>query len=143
MVKKFSGRTRAELSEFIRKYINLLNIDEYNIPKMRAWVDYLEKIDKRKRELENKRKRELEQKEKEEKERAEKEKENALYDSDNEEKSTELNTKELDNVYEEETESMPTLFDLTKANEYRPNNKICSDDELSLSESISQIGQNK
>ena len=52
-------------------------------------------------------------------------------------KSKELLTKEN----EDESESIPSPFDFTKANEYRPNNQPCSDDELS--ESFSQVKQNK
>ena len=97
---------------------------------------------KRKRELDKIRK-EIEEKEKEEKEKEEKEEEeNSFYDFDIEEKSTEQNTKELEkleNENEEETESMPPVFDLTKAKEYRHNHD--SDDELS--EAFSQVEKNK
>ena len=146
MAKEFTDLNCYNYDDYhklIEKHINLLNVDEYNLPEIRKKVEENEKrekfLQKKRKQESDKIKKENEEKEKEEKE----EEESSLNDFDSEEKSTEENTKELEkleNENEEETESIPPVFDLTKAKEYRNNLRINSDDELS--ESFSQIEKN-
>ena len=140
MAKDEDENNDDEYHKFFEKNINLLNVDEYNLQELRKKMKKREKFLQKKRKQESdKIKQENEEKEEKEKE----EEESSLNDFDSEEKSTEQNTKELEkleNENEEETESIPPIFDLTKAKEYRNNLRINSDDELS--ESFSQIEKN-
>ena len=137
MAEEFTGHTFEEFEKFMNKNINLLNEEEYNIKSIRDKLNLYEKEEKQKKLLEQKRNRESDPKEKEEEEEEIK---SLDFDSDIEEKSTKQETKgQQEN--EDESESIPSLFDFTKANEYRPNNLPCSDDELS--EFFSQVKQNK
>lgn len=137
MAEEFTGHTFEEFEKFMNKNINLLNEEEYNIKSIRYNLNLYEKEEKQKKLLEQKRNRESDPKEKEEEEEEIK---SLDFDSDIEEKSTKQETKgQQEN--EDESESIPSLFDFTKANEYRPNNLPCSDDELS--EFFSQVKQNK
>ena len=134
MAEEFTGHTFEEFEKFMNKKINLLNEGEYNIKSIRYKLNLYEKEEKQKKLLEQKRNRESDPKEKKE------EIKSLDFDSDIEEKSTKQETKgQQEN--EDESESIPSPFDFTKANEYRPNNLPCSDDELS--ESFSQAKQNK
>ena len=136
MAEEFTGHTFEEFEKFMNKNINLLNEEEYNIKSIRYNLNLYEKEEKQKKLLEQKRNRESDPKEKEEEEEIK----SLDFDSDIEEKSTKQETKgQQEN--EDESESIPSLFDFTKANEYRPNNLPCSDDELS--EFFSQVKQNK
>ena len=136
MAEEFTGHTFEEFEKFMNKNINLLNEGEYNIKSIRFKLNLYEKEEKQKKLLEQKRNRESDPKEKEEEEEIK----SLDFDSDIEEKSTKQETKgQQEN--EDESESIPSLFDFTKANEYRPNNLPCSDDELS--EFFSQVKQNK
>ena len=137
MAEEFTGHNFEAFEKFMNKNINLLNEEEYNIKSIRYNLNLYEKEEKQKKLLEQKRNRESDPKEKEEEEEEIK---SLDFDSDIEEKSTKQETKgQQEN--EDESESIPSLFDFTKANEYRPNNLPCSDDELS--ESFSQAKQNK
>ena len=137
MAEEFTGHNFEEFEKFMNKNINLLNEGEYNIKSIRYKLNLYEKEEKQKKLLEQKRNRESDPKEKEEEEEEIK---SLDFDSDIEEKSTKQETKgQQEN--EDESESIPSLFDFTKANEYRPNNLPCSDDELS--EFFSQVKQNK
>ena len=137
MAEEFTGHNFEEFEKFMNKNINLINEGEYNIKSIRYKLNLYEKEEKQKKLLEQKRNRESDPKEKEEEEEEIK---SLDFDSDIEEKSTKQETKgQQEN--EDESESIPSLFDFTKANEYRPNNLPCSDDELS--EFFSQVKQNK
>ena len=139
MTETSSVRTYSEYYALLGN-INLLNVDEYDLPQIRAKVDEYEK----KAQAKNQKSENLNRQE-------EDNKEDNLSNSDIEEGSTEQNTikqeqeqkQKQENKNEEEEEKDFELYDFTWAYEMRPFSNISSEEFYNECRQVETNEQNK